>query len=83
MTESNIRSIIDAVTEVRSDVNDVRRELLDRLDQIDARLRHVEIEQAKSNIRTLELSNKWKAGIATGIASGIAALLQALIGAQK
>jgi hypothetical protein len=83
MTTQNYKAILEAVTEVRSDVNDVRRELLDRLDQIDVRLRHVEIEQAKSNIRTVELSNKWKAGIATGIASGIAALLQALLGAQK
>lgn len=83
MTAQNYKAILEAVTEVRSDVNDVRRELLDRLDQIDARLRHVEVEQAKSNIRTVELSNKWKAGIATGIASGIAALLQALLGAQK
>lgn len=83
MTSQNYKAILEAVTEVRSDVNDVRRELLDRLDQIDVRLRHVEIEQAKSNIRTVELSNKWKAGIATGIASGIAALLQALLGAQK
>jgi len=83
MTTNNYKTILEAVTEVRSDVNDVRSELLDRLDRIDERLRHVEIEQAKSNIRTVELSNKWKAGIATGIASGIAALLQALVGAQK
>ena len=83
MTTNNYKTILEAVTEVGSDVNDVRSELLDRLDRIDERLRHVEIEQAKSNIRTVELSNKWKAGIATGIASGIAALLQALIGAQK
>jgi len=83
MTTNNYKTILEAVTEVRSDVNDVRSELLDRLDRIDERLRHVEIEQAKSNIRTVELSNKWKAGIATGIASGIAALLQALLGAQK
>ena len=79
MTTSNYKVLLDAITEVRSDMNDVRTELLERLDRIDERLRHVEISQAQSDVRTIELSNKWKAGIATGIASGIAALLQAFL----
>jgi hypothetical protein len=79
MTSANYKALIDGITEVRSDVNDVRTELLTRLDRIDERLRHVEVSQAKTDIRTVELSNKWKAGIATGIASGLAALIQALL----
>jgi hypothetical protein len=79
MTSANYKALIDGITEVRSDVNDVRTELLTRLDRIDERLRHVEVSQAKSDIRTVELSNKWKAGIATGIASGLVALIQALL----
>lgn len=79
MTSANYKALIDGITEVRSDVNDVRTELLTRLDRIDERLRHVEVAQAMTDIRTVELSNKWKAGIATGIASGLAALIQALL----
>jgi hypothetical protein len=79
MTSANYKALLDAIGDTRSDVNDVRSELLSRLDRIDDRLREVEVSQAKSDIRTVELSNKWKAGIATGIASGLAALIQALL----
>jgi len=79
MTSANYKALLDAISETRSDVNDVRSELLSRLDRIDERLRRVEVSQGDSANRTVELSNKWKAGIATGIASGLAALIQALL----
>ena len=65
---------------MRSEMNDIRRDLVERLDKIDDRLREVEIAQAVTKeieVKT-DIDMKWKAGIATSIGAAIAALLQAL-----
>lgn len=77
MTTANYQSLLEAITETRSDVNDVRRELLSRLDKIDERLRLVEIDQARTTEQS-DISNKWKATIAAAIATAIAAIYQSL-----
>jgi len=67
---------MDLRSELRQDI----RDMVERLEKIDERLRAVELTQAVAREIKIEaeLSNKWKAGIATSIAAALAALLQAL-----
>lgn len=69
--------------DLRSELRQDMRDMVERLEKIDERLRAVELTQAVAREIKIEadLSGKWKAGIATSIAAAIAALLQAL--AQK
>lgn len=64
----------------RSEIRDDMKEMGERLSRIDERLRDVEVAQAVAREVKIEadLSNKWKAGIATSVAAALAALLQAL-----
>jgi hypothetical protein len=80
MTTSNYNTLMEAIMDLRSELRQDIRDMVERLEKIDERLRAVELTQAVAREIKIEaeLSNKWKAGIATSIAAALAALLQAL-----
>jgi hypothetical protein len=80
MTQQNFATLMEAIMDLRSELREDMREMVERLGKIDERLRDVEIAQAVARGVKIEadLSTKWKAGIATSIAAALAALLQAL-----
>ena len=77
MTSSHFHSLLEAIESVRSDLSE-------KLDTIDARLRSVEVDQAKTsaiveNNKERTFGVQWKVGIAVSAVGVVATLVISLL----